>query len=181
MNIKILPIIILFLSLQCYSQHSEKFINLTSNLKPSDTITVDSKFNNGNQKEVGKLYEYEFGDYVYSYYVGKRIEYYRDGSLAYEYEYNDFGIQLSCKWYDGHDNLWRESQTLKIDSEAIDAREFFEKEKHLTITVKEKIFRYDNEKCEYYMKKEGQRVNGKKVGVWKTYNTNGSIKKEDTY
>lgn len=181
MNIKILHIIILFLSLKCYSQHSEKFISLTSILKPSDSITVDLKFSNGNQKEIAKIYEYELGDYVYSYYYGKRIEYYRDGSIAYEYEYNDYGILLSCKWFDGHNNLWRESQTLKIDSDAKNSKEFLQKEKHLTITINEKIYRYDNDKCEYYMKKEGLRINGKKTGVWKTYNPDGTIKKEDLF
>ncbi len=169
------------MSLQCLSQETEKFISLTSNLKPSDTITIDLKFGNGKQKETGKIFEYDFEDYIYSFYCGKRTEYYRDGTIAYVYKYNDFGILISCKWYDGFDNLWRESQTLKIDSDAINLKEFFEKEKHLTITVKEKIYRYDKVKCEYYTKKEGQSINGKKVGVWKTYNIDGNIKKEDVY
>ncbi|MEM5566230.1 hypothetical protein WNY78_14005 [Psychroserpens sp. AS72] len=181
MNIKPLIFIILFLSLQCYSQHSERLINLTSNLKPSDTIHIDLKYSNGNQKEIGTVYEYEFGDYIYSYYSGKRIEYYRDGSIAVEHKYDDFGILLSCKYYYGDGNLWFETQTLKIDSNAIDLKSFFEKEKHLTITVKDSDFRYDNVKCDYYLKKEGQRINGKKVGIWKTYNTDGSIKKVSSY
>ncbi len=169
------------MSIHCYSQHTEKFNNITSNLKPSDSLTVDLKFSNGKQKEIGKIYEYEFNDYVYSFYYGKQIEYYRDGSLAYENEYNDYGILLSCKWYVGSNNLLRESETLKIDSNAKNVKEFFEKEKHLTITTKEKIYRYDNKKCEYYLKKEGLRINGKKTGLWKIYEKDGSTKKEEMY
>ena len=181
MHIKAVQILILVLSLQCFSQHSAKFSTITSNLKPLNILIVDLKFSNGNQKEIGKIYEYEFENYIYSCYVGKHIEYYRDGSIACESEYNDFGVVLSYKWYYGDGNLWLESQTLKIDSNAIDLKEFFEKEKHLTVTIKEKHFRFDSVKCDYYLKKEGQKINGKKFGVWKIYKTDGSIKKESLY
>lgn len=181
MNVKTSYIIILFLSLKCYSQHSEKFKTLSSNIKPIDTLAVNLKFNNGKQREIAKLYTYVIGNNSYNFYSGKRITYYKNGTIAYESEYDDFGNILNYKWYDGENNLWYESETIKIDTEAIDIDYFLEYDDHLTVTITEKIYRFDKVTCEYYLKKEGQRINGKKNGIWRTFHPDGNIKKEKKY
>jgi antitoxin component YwqK of YwqJK toxin-antitoxin module len=181
MNLKLIILFLIFLSQDIYSQHSDTFVKLTKNIIPTDSLTINKKFKNGNQKEIGKIYEYEIEGYIYSNYAGKQIGYYRNGSIAYEYEYDDFGCLLSCKSYDGQNNLWNESLTIKIDSNATGTNDFFEDDNHLTIIMDEKVYRYDNEKCDYYLKKQGQRINGKKNGVWKTFYVDGTVKKKDLY
>jgi len=181
MTIKAFHIIIFLLSLQCFSQHSEEFVKLTSNLKPLDTIKVDLKYGNGNQKEIGILYEYEFDGYIYSNFFGKHIQYYRDGSIAVECDYDDFGILLSSKYYYGDGNLWVSSQTLTIDTVSRNLHDIFQKSSHIIVTEIEQNYRFDSKTCEYYLKKTGNRINGKKTGVWKTFNVDGSVKKESLY
>lgn len=181
MIIKALHIVILLLSLNCYSQHSEEFVKLTSNLKPLEIIKVDLKYSNGNQKEIGTIYEYEFDGYIYSNFSGKHIQYYKDGSIAVECDYDDFGILLSSKYYYGDGNLWFSSKTLIIDTKSANLKDFFKKSTELTVTENEKNFRYDSKTCEYYLKKSGNRINGKKTGVWITYFENGEVKKEKSY
>lgn len=181
MNIKILHIVILLLSLNCYPKYSEEFVKLTSNLKPIDPIKVDLKYSNGNQKETGTVYEYEFDGYIYSNFFGKHIQYYKDGSIAVECDYDDFGILLSSKHYYGDGNLWFSSKTLTIDTKSANLKDFFQKSSHLIVTENEKNFRFDSKTCEYYLKKSGNRINGKKTGVWITYAENGVVKKEKVY
>jgi len=181
MNIRITFIFIFLFSLNCYSQQSSEYIALIKDLKPRKTKTIDLKFSNGNQKEIGFSNEFEFGDYIYSYYTGKRTQYYRKGTIVYEYEYDDFGVLLSCRWYDGFDNLLRETLTLEIDSKAKNLKEFLDSDKHLTIKTIERIYRWSTDLNKYYVKKEGKKINGKKVGIWKTYSDNGNLIKESNH
>jgi hypothetical protein len=181
MNFKLFYIIIFFISFNGYAQHTERFKNLVKDLKPSSTEKVDIKYGNEVQKKTGTLHVYNHGGYTYSFYTGKVLDYYRKGTLVYEYIYDDYGISLSSKWFDSFDNVLRESKTLTIDTKAKNIEEFLNERNHLLITIHQKIYRFDTEKGEFYVKKEGQKLNGEKIGVWKTYFENGSLKKEKNY
>ena len=146
MNFKYLFIITFFISLSCYSQHTERFNNLVKDLKSSDTEKVAIKYGNGNQKKTGTLIIYDYGKYTYSFYTGKVLDYYKKGTLVYEYIYDDYGIALNSKWFDSFDNVLRESVTLKIDTKAKNIEEFLTERNHLLITIHQKVYRFDKKK-----------------------------------
>jgi protein associated with RNAse G/E len=82
MKIKFVIIIILFTSgFSLYCQHSEKFIELTQNLKPIDSIVKIKKFRNGKIKEIYKSLVYEYGEYNYEILSGKQQLFHKTGQL----------------------------------------------------------------------------------------------------
>jgi len=98
-----------------------------------------------------------------------------------EFIYDKFGNVLKWSTYDKDNNLIYESITTFIDTNAANAIGFLKDGKHLREAHYSKYY-----KCSYklgvcYLYKEGERVNGKKNGTWKSYSTNGTLKKEKVY
>lgn len=92
-----------------------------------------------------------------------------------------YGNILSCKVFDRLGNKTIESLTTEIDSDASDLNAFFDSEKHISFKRHVKLYKCSKKLGIYYLHKEGQRVNGKKKGLWKTYSENGDVKKEKVY
>ena len=171
----------LLLPIPLLAQHSQRFIELTETLKPIDSSTISEKFKNGNLKETGKTYIYKDGNYLINVFTGKFILYTKSGEISIEIIYDHFKNQLSRKSFNKEGQILNTYKTLKIDTSTKDKNDFFEDKNHLTIIKKYQHFTFDTKSCTYYLKKEGTFIDGKKSGVWITYNPDTTTKKEKVY
>ncbi len=171
----------LFISNFLTAQHTEKFKKLISNLKLIDTIKINKKYKNGNQKEIGNYSVYELNDFEYEQLSGKHITYYSNGQILEETTYDNFGIVLKWKLYDGLGNLQQELKTIKIDTDKESLDELLNDNNSIDIIIEEKKYKFSDKICGWFLIKEGQKINGKKIGKWKKYYPNGEVKKVKEY
>ena len=159
--------------------YSSNFKEFASQIEPTDSIEIDTKYKNGVQKVQGKRIRYEYGNYVYEYSIGKWIEYYRNGNVSNEIEYDSFGNMLVYKWFSNDDGaLMFESKTIKIDTKAKTLKDFLNPKKYFEILTYNKKYDYSFKECKWYLRCEGQMLNNTKIGTWKKYHKNGQLKKE---
>ena len=176
----LLRLIILFLiNLSCYSQHSERFNKLIENVNPSDSIIEIKKYKNGKTKSVNRFYEYEYGDYIYTFSYGTNQIFNKKGILVYEIKYVNFGNFILEKQFSDDGEIVLVSESEFIDTSAESLEKFFKSHKHLTYTISQKSYGTIFETNETYIAQEGRRKNGKKIGIWKTYNCEGLVKEKE--
>ncbi len=178
-------LLILLLSF-CYNvcgqvQFSERYEKFKEQLKP--TIVYDSvaKYKNGNIKFKAVVARFYTEDYVYYQYIGDYEEYFKDGSLSGIWKSDDYGVPFDTKIYDGTGSLSCEIKLLEFDTTAKSTFEFLDSEKYLKFKTFEKYYRYSFRLCDTYLYKEGNKLNDKKVGLWKFYDADGNLKKEKKY
>uniref|UniRef100_UPI00404B8EB5 hypothetical protein n=1 Tax=Gelidibacter sp. TaxID=2018083 RepID=UPI00404B8EB5 len=164
-----------------FSQSSEHFKAITKNLKPVDSVKIETFYSNGNPKEKGQLLYYKVEDYMLEAYSGHIIKYHSNGTVDYDMHYDRFGNILSFKDYSRDQNLEYESTTYYLDTLAENELDFI---KNSNQTINHFTERYY--KCSYklnicYIYKEGRIENGKKTGIWTTYYETGEIKSQKTY
>jgi len=176
--------LIFFFLLICtitYSQHTDRFKQFTSSIKPIDSVVIHEKFSNGKTKETGLIKTYEYGDYYYDLYSGKLTKYYRSGELKSVEEFDSFGYLLSSQQYDYDGFPYCNNKTLEIDTNAKSLSDFFESEEHLSITIYFKKYRLSLIPGKWFLLEEGKTINGEMIGQWKRYNKDGSIKEVTEY
>lgn len=181
MNKKIAFIVAFFISLSCLSQHSEKYQNFASKLKPFKTVKFEETYRKGKLKIKGNLTYYEYDDYDYYFITGKYIEYYPNGNIMFDALYDDFGMNLEWKVYDGNGNLLEEYKTIKIETSAKDLESFLFKKSKSKITSIMKRYKFSNKICGWYKVLEGKKIDSKRIGKWMRFNPDGSIKKVKNY
>lgn len=163
-----------------FGQQGDNYIKLMKDLILIDSSEVKEYFKNGNLKKHGLMKYYKHGDFVYEMEIGKHVRSYKDGSRS-EYFFDDWGTELYTAHYDSKDNLIMEWTTTRIETTAEDLDTFFNSNKHITYNVSFKDYRYDYDVCKYYLRKEGQYLNGKKYGLWKFYKPSGDLQKSKQY
>ncbi len=109
------------------------------------------------------------------------IHYYKSGQIASESFLDKYGNILSWNAFDRNGNKTRESVTTEIDSDAKNINEFFDSPADIKFKRYNRLYKCSGKLGNCYLYKEGQRVNGKKSGLWTTYFANGEIKKEKEY
>ncbi len=166
----------LLISTITYSQHTDRFKQFTASIKPIDSVVIDKKFSNGKTKEIGLIKTYEYGDYYYDVYSGKRTNYYRSRELKSVEEFDSFGNLISSQQYDNESFPYCSNRTIEIDTKAKNLSDFFESEEHLSITMSFKKYRISLISGKWFLLEEGKTINGEMVGQWKKYNKDGSIK-----
>ncbi|NVK09748.1 MAG: hypothetical protein HWD89_11910 [Tenacibaculum sp.] len=174
MKIKLLIILLLFAFLKAetsHSQHSEKFIKITKDLKPIDSITKIKKFRNGLIKEISKFLVYEYGEYTYEIVSGKQQLFDKKGRLFYEVFYGNFGNLIYQKQFNNRNQLYRIIETTKIDLKPeTTLYQLLNSNKKTLIESYEKEYNSSEKGGNLKLWKEGKWRNGRKVGKWKTYN-----------
>jgi antitoxin component YwqK of YwqJK toxin-antitoxin module len=145
-----------------------------------DSTEIKETFKNGKLKRTGLMKIYRHGDYDYEMNVGKHIRYYKDGSKTITV-YDNWGTSLINTYSDSEDNLIGEYRTTKIETTTRDLDTYFKSNKNETYNVYYKDYRYDYDACKYYLRKEGEYSNAKRVGTWKFYEPNGELQKEKQY
>ena len=108
------------------AQHTDRFEKIVAEKVPSRTEIIDVKFKSGEQKEKGTIAVCEFGEYEYTFNVGKWTKYYKSGQVLSEAQYDDYGNPVIWKLYDGKGNLLRESKAVSIDTNAKGFEQFLD-------------------------------------------------------
>ncbi len=175
-----LIILLFFIPIAMFSQQSQRYLEFMNKHRPVDSSKVTKKYRNGNIKETGKKYVYEYEDCIYETYIGERSYFYKSGALFYKMTYDNLGIQISCIYYAKDGQILEENETRSIDSEALTLDDFFDNY-NFDITTYAKIYYYSIKLDKYYLRKEGPYFNFCKSGIWKKYNPDGSFKKEKNY
>ncbi|QXP68507.1 hypothetical protein [Polaribacter sp. AHE13PA] len=154
-----------------HSQHSEKFVELTQNLKPIDSIVKIKKFTNGKIKEISKFLVYEYGEYTYEIVSGKQQLFDKKGRLFYEVFYGSFGNLIYQKQFNNKNQLYRIIETTKIDLKPeTTLYQILNSNKKTLIESYEKEYNSNEKEGNLKLWKEGKWLNGRKIGKWKTYN-----------
>jgi len=180
MRLSLIILLILFTSFN-YGQHSDRYNQLVKDLKKIGSTTDTIYYKNGNIEWITTQTTYEYDSVLYRNYTGKQIHYYKNGQIISETLKDDYGNILNLRWYDRDGNKTYESILIEIDTRANSISEFFYGKNLWDFK------RYDKEyKCSYkfdvcYLFREGLRINKKKKGLWKTYNADGTLKKEKEY
>lgn len=162
----------------CFGQHTERYDSFALKLKPIDTVQINIKFKNGKTKEIGTVLEYDYDGYIYSFYSGKLIKYYKNGQIRGEIYCDSFGCELSSKYYDLNGYLLSHSITQKIDTKASQIEEFLDIKKYSLVYSHDKRYIYSMNLDDIYLSTEGNTLNNKKYGVWEKYDRNGELKKK---
>ena len=176
----VLLMFLIFFSITIHSQHTKRFLDLTKVLKVADSTIINKKYKNGNLKESAKIFEYDFGEYTYTFYSGKRQFFLKKGELFIEQLLDNYGNILMYKQFNKKGRIRREEITSKIDSKAASIENLLNSDKNLIIETYEKEYA-DSVDGELILYMEGARVNGKKIGVWITYNGCGEITKKKNH
>ncbi|GGG58700.1 hypothetical protein [Bizionia arctica] len=163
------------------AQHTIRFKKIVKDLKQIESKPDTIYYGNGQIWWKSTITTYEFNSEMYSIHTGIQTQYYKNGKIASEVVLDNYGIVLSWNAFDTDGNKTSESITTEIDSNAKNLTDFFESDKHLDLKRKVKYY-----KCSYklgvcYLFKEGQTINGKNTGLWKTHTEYGALKKEKTY
>lgn len=160
------------------AQHTDKLKKILNELNEIDSKPDTIFYGNGKVWWVGTITTFKYKSKNYSTNSGKLTEYYKNGEIASEVLLGKYGYILSSNSYDRKGNKTHESITTEIDTNAKTLNEFFESEKHISFKRYLKYYKYSYKYGICYLYKEGNSVNGKKSGLWKTYTENGELKKE---
>lgn len=177
-------LIIIFLFFICNSsnaQHTDKFKKIVSELEEIESKADTIFYRNGKIWWTSTIVTYCYNSEKYSTYTGKQTQYYKNYQIASEIQLDKYGNIISWNSFDRDGNKTSEFVTTEIDSSAKNMMEFFNSDKHISFKRIEKTY-----KCSYklqvcYLFKEGQTVNEKKTGLWKTYDEYGKLKREKIY
>ena len=170
-NKSVIIIIFFAFSLSLYSQQSEKYLELTKNLKPIDSIIKIKKYRNGKTKKISKFLVYENGEYNYDLMSGKQQIFNKKGELFFEQLYDSFGTLLYQKQFNEFGEIYKLIETNRIDiKKNISVKELFTTNKNIIIESFEKEFNNTEKGEKLKLWKAGKRLNGKKIGEWKIYN-----------
>ena len=166
-------IILAFLKVEIsYSQYSNRYFELTKNLKPIDSITkIKKSRKNGRLKEVSKYLVYEYKGCTYEVVSGKQQLFDKKGRLFYEVFYDSFGNLIYQKQFNNSNQLYKIIETTKIDLKPeTTLDEILNSNRKTLVESYEKKYESNERKGNLKLWKEGKRLNGRKIGEWKTYN-----------
>ncbi|WP_299016472.1 hypothetical protein [uncultured Polaribacter sp.] len=170
-NKSVIIIIFFAFSLTIYSQQSEKYLELTKNLKPIDSVIKIKKYRNGKTKQISKFLVYENGEYNYDLMSDKQQLFNKKGELIFEQLYDSFGILLYQKQFNEFGEIYKIIETNRIElKKNISVEELFTTNKNIIIESFEKEFNNTEKGEKLKLWKAGKRLNGKKIGEWKIYN-----------
>ena len=174
----------IFLFLICNlsnAQYSDRFKEIVNELEEIESKPDTIFYRNGKIWWISTITTYKYDSETYSTYSGKQTQYYKNGEIVSALLLGKYGNIISMSSYDREGNKIFESETTEIDSNANNLTEFFDSNEHISFKRIEKYYKCSNKQAEYYLFKEGQTVNGKKSGLWKSYTENGELKKEKNY
>lgn len=154
---------ILSFSSEFYSQETENYKSLASQIKPISNETFVEFYKNGKIKREGTRTTYYFinGD-EYGVYSGTYTEYLKNGKKLAERINNMFGSPLSSKTYI-NGNLFSETKTIELDTNSKTVDSFLKDNKN--VSIKYEYIEYIIENNEPVIRKKGIKVNDKKSGI----------------
>jgi len=166
--------------LQCYSQHTEAFLNIASELNTSQS-TQETKYFSGTKqlKEVTNYLIYDINGRKYKVKAGENILYYKNGQVLFDMKYDNFGNLLFCKKFDKNGKIIDELTALEIDIPEESIAEDILTSVKTIVSYNQKYYNTKNGK--HYLFKEENKINNKRKGIWKTFDVNGNNIKSKTF
>lgn len=169
-----LIIALFFFTINFYPQHTARFLKVTNNLHPVDSIVIKEKHKNGNLKRTVIILNYRVNKKDYKFYSGFHRVYLKNGNLLWEIKHDPYGNRLYYREMNLDGNLSKEIITTLIDTSSEDLSDFLSDNRKLIIETYEKKYRLSREN-KPFLRKEMTKRNGKKTGIWKKYNYYGDI------
>ena len=155
----------------CFSQHTESYLNFANDFVFVDSSKVEIKWKNGITKELKSLVKINYKNKEYECLSGEFLQFNKKGIIRTKSLFDNYGNYLYYKLFDLDGDIILENITIKID---------YNKEVDLVeTTIREKSFMKTNKY--FYLYKEGNKLNGKKIGKWLTYDCQGNIIREKNY
>ncbi|MGB3452439.1 MAG: hypothetical protein WBA59_01275 [Moheibacter sp.] len=175
-------VILFFISIysNCFSQHTDTFQNIATELINPQKTNEIKYFNGGTQpKEITNYYVYQIDGRSYKVKTGENKSYYKNGQILFDSKYDDYGNLLICRKLDDKGRIIDEFEAYKIDiSKEATPLDILTSIK-TTIFYHQKYFKTKNGK--QYLQKEGNKINNKREGTWKTYDDSGKIIETKVY
>lgn len=159
-------------------QHTERFLALTKPIKAKKSVEFENHFTDGGIKNVGTSLTYKMSRNTYYKTTGTYRTYYKTGELKSESELDRFGNVLHAIYYNTDGSTWWKSNTISIDSDLLNYRDYFRSTDHLSITNEIKEYKFSEELDGMYLKAEGITVDGAKQGTWRFYDPLGRLEEE---
>lgn len=150
-----------------YSQQTEKYKELISNLNPIDSMEIIKKNKKGVLKVQGKNIVYECNGEYLSFIKGKYLEYYNNGNLNQLGIYDKIGTLTYGKKYNRKGQLQSELIATKIDSKTLDLCDFLTNYDYLTIHLTENYYKYSKKIDSTYIYKTIYYIDGEKIKIVK--------------
>lgn len=163
-----------------FCQQGKNYLKLLNDLKLVDSFKINQCYKDGRPKSCGLVKVYQHREFYYEMNVGKHTQFYKNGSKTISI-YDDWGTNLSNNYYDSGGHLVSQQLTTKVETNASNLDDFLGSKDHITFNVYFNNYSYDFKLCKYYLRKEGQYSNGKKVGDWRFYLSTGRLQKKKSY
>ena len=153
MKSAILIILFLFSSI-VYSQHTQRFLELTKVLKKKGSKIDTLFYGNGKPYFVTIYSNYEYDGGIAENYTGKSYVYYRNGNVARIAIQDDFGNYLNVKFFDRRGDLTEERITTEIDNRAENIEDYLNSKKYNDVKKEINHYKYSRKTKSRYKYKE---------------------------
>ena len=163
----LLTFLTLMIAFIANSQETEKYNSFTEQLNLIKSETRETKYKNGQIKEVKTYTTYEFKGEEYILLSGPFILYSKKGVKIFERISNMFGSVLSMIFYDNNGNLLEYSKTIELDTNVDSVEEFLTSKYPESIITETEL--YFVKKNKSVLVQKGIEINRKKSGVWNLY------------
>lgn len=121
-----IPLFFILFSITSYSQHTDRFVELTKHLEKIEQERDTSYYKNGNIKFLYEESCYEYQEVTRCTYTGVSKRYYRNGVLKREILQDGFGNYIFEAHYNKKGFLTLKAVTSKIDNRSESLIDFFE-------------------------------------------------------
>jgi len=145
-----LSLFIFLFPILSFSQHTERFKELTKDVKKDMTKMDTLYFGNGNIEYTIEIVGYVHNGEEVKTQTGKTVLYYKSGIVAREDLQDDFGNWLTSKYYNRSGVLTEEWITTEIDTRAKNLDEFFKSVYHIDFKRIIKHYRFSKKTNELY-------------------------------
>ena len=164
-----------------FAQHTERYLDLTKDLKPVDSSKIYILHKNRNIHYAINAYIYEINKERFISDFGEKIYYRENETIKRKTKFDDFGNVLLDVEFDKKGGIIRELKALKIDFKPELDKALNTIFEHEMTLHSEKIYKYSRTLKTMFLFKEGKLLDDKRHGKWIFYKENGEVAKEKIY
>ena len=170
-------ILILLFTNTIYTQHTDRFLELTKVLKKVDSKTDTLFYGNGKIYYVSTITTYEYDGGIAENYTGLSTIFYRNGNISSTTQQDDYGNYLLIKIFDKKGNLIEERITTKIDNRAKNITEYLNDISYGDYEKTVNYYKYSKNNGSWYKYKVVylKLVNSKGVEIRNIFDENGKL------
>ena len=173
----LISIILFLFSTLVYSQHTQRFKNLTKVLEKTEVKTDTVFYSNVKPKFITVRTKFEYDGGIVKTNIGTTHVFYRNGRIARITQRDEFGNYLNEKLFDRKGNLTEERITTEIDNRAENIEDYLESESFGDFKKTINYYKFSRKTKSWYKYKEEflNLINRKFEETQKFLNENGQI------